>query len=54
LAGTKFLEGGLADGAAVMSWRGELGGIEAAMSKHYVVMSPNATNYFDHYQGTNK
>ncbi len=47
----EILEGGLADGAAVMSWRGELGGIEAAMSKHYVVMSPNATNYFDHYQG---
>ncbi len=49
----EILEGGLADGAAVMSWRGEMGGIEAAMSKHYVVMSPNATNYFDHYQGTN-
>ena len=48
----EILEGGLADGAAVMSWRGELGGIEAAMSKHYVVMSPNASNYFDHYQGT--
>lgn len=47
----EILEGGLAEGAAVMSWRGEDGGIEAAMEGHYVVMSPNATNYFDHYQG---
>jgi len=47
----EILEGGLAEGAAVMSWRGEEGGIEAAMSRHYVVMSPNASNYFDHYQG---
>ncbi len=47
----EILEGGLPERAAVMSWRGESGGIEAANSGHYVVMSPNATNYFDHYQG---
>src|SRR5690606_15556301 len=37
----EILEGGLAPGAAVMSWRGEAGGIEAAKQKHDVVMSPN-------------
>lgn len=47
----EILEGGLSETAAVMSWRGESGGIEAAMSGNYVVMSPNETNYFDHYQG---
>lgn len=47
----EILEGGLPARAAVMSWRGESGGIEAANEGHYVVMSPNATNYFDHYQG---
>jgi len=47
----EILEGGLPERAAVMSWRGESGGIEAANTGHYVVMSPNATNYFDHYQG---
>ena len=46
----EILEGGLAPGAAVMSWRGEAGGIEAAEAEHYVVMSPNADMYFDHYQ----
>lgn len=48
----EILEGGLSKTAAVMSWRGEVGGIEAAMQGNFVVMSPNATNYFDHYQGT--
>jgi hexosaminidase len=36
----EILEGGLAPSAAVMSWRGEKGGIEAAKMKHEVVMSP--------------
>lgn len=47
----EILEGGLAPQAAVMSWRGEKGGIEAAEAGHNVVMSPNAELYFDHYQG---
>jgi len=47
----EILEGGLAPNAAVMSWRGEEGGIQAARSGHYVVMSPNSQMYFDHYQG---
>lgn len=46
----EILEGGLADGAAVMSWRGEEGGIAAAKAKHNVVMSPGGYCYFDHYQ----
>jgi len=47
----EILEGGLAPNAAVMSWRGEKGGIEAAKMGHYVVMTPNGPLYFDHYQG---
>lgn len=46
----EILEGGLAPGAAVMSWRGEQGGIDAARQKHNVVMSPGGYCYFDHYQ----
>lgn len=48
----EILEGGLAPNAAVMSWRGEAGGIEAAKMKHPVVMTPGSPCYFDHYQGT--
>lgn len=47
----EILEGGLAPGAAVMSWRGTEGGIAAAKQKHMVVMSPGSHCYFDHYQG---
>jgi hexosaminidase len=47
----EILEGGLAPNAAVMSWRGEDGGIEASKQKHKVVMSPGTHCYFDHYQG---
>lgn len=47
----EILEGGLAPNAAIMSWRGEEGGIAASKQKHYVVMSPGSHCYFDHYQG---
>lgn len=47
----EILEGGLAPNAAVMSWTGEEGGIEAAKSGHYAVMTPGGYCYFDHYQG---
>ncbi len=50
----EILEGGLAPGAAVMSWRGEAGGIEAAEAEHKVVMTPNGDMYFDHYQADPK
>ncbi len=47
----EILEGGLAPGATVMSWRGFDGGIEAANSGHDVVMSPTSHCYLDYYQG---
>ncbi|GAA3517275.1 beta-N-acetylhexosaminidase [Actinocatenispora rupis] len=47
----EILEGGLAPGATVMSWRGETGGVEAARAGHDVVMAPNDRVYFDYYQG---
>jgi hexosaminidase len=47
----EILEGGLAPNAAVMSWRGTEGGIEAAHLHHPVVMTPGTHCYFDHYQG---
>jgi hexosaminidase len=50
----EILEGGLAKGATVMSWRGEEGGIAAAKSGHDVVMAPSGWTYFDHYQADPK
>jgi hexosaminidase len=47
----EILEGGLAPGAAVMSWRGTKGGIEASHRKHNVVMSPAPLYYLDMMQG---
>ncbi|MDH5475114.1 MAG: family 20 glycosylhydrolase [Cyclobacteriaceae bacterium] len=47
----EILEGGLADGAAVMSWRGMKGGIEAAKMEHEVVMTPTTFAYLDYTQG---
>jgi hexosaminidase len=44
----EILEGGLAPGAAVMSWRGTSGGIAAANTGHAVVMSPTSHCYFDY------
>lgn len=44
----EILEGGLAPGAAVMSWRGVDGGIAAAKAGHNVVMSPTSHCYFDY------
>ncbi len=46
----EILEGGLAPNAAVMSWRGIEGGIEAAKLKHNVVMTPSNYCYFNDYQ----
>jgi len=50
----EILEGGLAPGAAVMSWRGEAGGIKAAGAGHDVVMTPERETYFDFYQADPK
>ena len=50
----EILEGGLAPNADVMSWRGTEGGIAAAKSGHYAVLTPGSPMYFDHYQGDPK
>ena len=47
----EILDGGLAPNAAVMSWRGMKGGIEAAKQNHEVVMSPTTYAYIDYMQG---
>ncbi len=47
----EILQGGLAPGAVVMSWRGQEGGITAAKAGHAVVMAPTSHTYFDFYQG---
>ncbi|MEO6868828.1 MAG: family 20 glycosylhydrolase [Ginsengibacter sp.] len=47
----EILQGGIAPSAAVMSWRGMAGGIEAAKMKHDVVMSPTDFSYLDYMQG---
>ena len=46
----EILEGGLAPGAAVMSWRGIEHGITAAEAGHDVVMAPGSHTYLDHCQ----
>ena len=46
----EILEGGLAPGATVMSWRGVAGGVAAAKAGHDVVMAPTDKTYFDAYQ----
>ena len=50
----EILEGGLAPGAVVMSWRGERGGIAAARAGHSTIMAPTSHTYFDYYQGPEK
>lgn len=46
----EILQGGLASGATVMSWRGTEGGIEAMKLGHDVIMSPGRYCYLDHAQ----
>ena len=50
IGGDEIRAGGLAPGAAVMSWRGEKGGIAAAKMRHDVVMAPYPFTYLDYYQ----
>jgi hexosaminidase len=50
----EILEGGLADDAVVMSWRGTKGGVEAARAGHDVVMAPTSHTYLDYYQSKNQ
>ena len=46
----EILDGGLAEGAAVMSWRGTEGGIKAMDMGHDVIMTPGRYCYLDHAQ----
>ncbi len=46
----EILQGGLAPGATVMSWRGVGRGIAAAKAGHDVVMAPTSHTYFDYRQ----
>ena len=46
----EILDGSLAPGATVMSWRGTEGGIRAAELGFDVVMTPNSHMYIDYYQ----
>ncbi|WP_340378589.1 beta-N-acetylhexosaminidase [Streptomyces sp. SS7] len=46
----EILEGGLAPGAAVSSWRGYAGGTAAVRAGHDVVMCPEQQVYLDHRQ----
>ncbi|MDE6529025.1 MAG: family 20 glycosylhydrolase, partial [Muribaculaceae bacterium] len=50
----EMLDGGLPDGAAVMSWRGVEGGIAAARAGHDAVMTPVSHCYFDYYQAADR
>lgn len=51
----EILEGGLSPTATVMSWRGEKGGIAAALTSHNVIMTPGSNGlYLDYYQGDSK
>ncbi len=46
----EILEGDLAEGATVMSWRGVAGGIEAAAKGFDAIMTPYTYLYLDYYQ----
>ena len=46
----EILEGELAEGATVMSWRGTEGGIEAASHGFDAIMTPTSHCYFDYMQ----
>lgn len=50
----EILEGGLAPGATVMSWRGENGGITAARLGHDAIMSPTGYAYLDYYHSDDR
>ncbi len=50
----EILEGDLAEGATVMSWRGTAGGVMASAKGFDVIMTPNTYCYFDYYQSQDK
>ena len=50
----EILEGNLAPGATVMSWRGVQGGIAAAAKGFDAIMTPTDYMYFDYYQSKDR
>ena len=50
----EILEGQLAPGATVMSWRGVDGGVKAANNGFDAIMTPTTYLYFDYYQSQDK
>ena len=50
----EIIQGGLAPGAIVMSWRGTAGGVTAAAAGHQVVMTPNRQTYFNYAQDSSR
>lgn len=50
----EIMEGGLPEGAIVMSWRGEEGGLKAAELGHDAIMTPTTYCYFDYYQSLDR
>lgn len=50
----EILEGEVAPGATIMSWRGTKGGIAAANAGFDVIMTPNTYCYIDYYQEEDK
>ena len=46
----EIIDGGAIEGATIMSWRGEQGGITAAKHGNNVIMTPHRNCYFDYYQ----
>ena len=51
----EITEGGeIPEGATIMSWRGEQGGLTAARKGYDVIMTPHRFCYFDYYQWRNR
>ena len=50
----EILEGGVSNGATIMSWRGADGGIAAARKGNNVIMTPNSHCYLDYRQTTDR
>jgi len=50
----EILDGGLAENATVMAWRGVDAAIEAARSGHDAVLAPTSHTYFDYYQSEDR
>lgn len=50
----EILDGGVAPGATIMSWRGVEGGVIAAKQGHDAIMVPYEYLYFDYYQSSDR